>query len=139
MAYQLTDGSFAFHGSFQSPPSALYPNGLTGALLIKTDKFGCLEPGCQEHDGVEEFDLTSDMLVYPNPAGNTLMVSPAPGLASGTICAELYNMGGSIVLSHTADAQLLNIDISRLPQGMYVLRLSSNGKYIATKKVSVIR
>jgi len=138
-AYQLPDGSFAFHGCFHSFPSVIYPNGMTGALLIKTDKFGCLEPGCQEHDGVEEFDLTSDMLVYPNPAGNSLMVSPAPGLASGPICAELYNMGGSIVLSHTADTQHLNIDISSLPQGMYVLRLSSNGKYMASKKVSVIR
>ncbi|NLF44296.1 MAG: hypothetical protein GX587_16510, partial [Bacteroidales bacterium] len=58
-AYQLTDGSFAFHGCFHSFPSVIYPNGMTGALLIKTDKFGCLEPGCQEHDGVEEFDLTS--------------------------------------------------------------------------------
>lgn len=40
------DGGFWGIGHYHSQPSDLFPNGKHTSLLVKLDKYGCLEPGC---------------------------------------------------------------------------------------------
>lgn len=72
-----------------------------------------------------------EVLAYPNPAGNVILLRgdlPAAGVAT----VQVYGANGQVLLSKTATPQgrTLNetLDVSALPQGMYVLEVQSGGQ-----------
>ena len=133
--YTLTDGRLAAHGSFNTQPSFLYPQGMQGGVLLVTDSLGCLEPGCHLHDNIQEIDLRQGFVIYPNPAHNRLWVSVAPENQHAPIHLDMYDFNGRKVLSHSPFSFPHALDIAHLPPGIYLIQLHSKGKAIGTKKV----
>jgi hypothetical protein len=67
----------------------------------------------------------ASVLVYPNPAKDFVNVNITGADARGTM-GSLFNMAGQIVLSKSLQNGSNQLDVSRLAQGVYQLRLVSN-------------
>lgn len=65
----------------------------------------------------------SNVLVYPNPTQEVLIVRNAQGKA-----AQIYDLRGSVVLTASMNDGGANIDVSSLPSGTYIL-LIQNGVF----------
>jgi hypothetical protein len=59
--------------------------------------------------------------VFPNPAGNFITVRDIPVDASSIF---IYSIDGGLALTRTASSSLDKIDISRLPNGLYLVNVS---------------
>lgn len=73
-------------------------------------------------------DVAAEVInVYPNPAKNTLNVS------SEVSTAAIYNIQGQLMMDAQVNGN--SIDISSLPNGLYLVRLSVEGQVIDRKFV----
>ncbi len=88
---------------------------------------------------VDEFKVASDISVYPNPATNFLNVSYNLGTGNtGTF--ELVNLVGSTVYKKnlTEKDSKFNLNIEKLPKGVYFYSIkNNNGKVLTTRKLVV--
>jgi hypothetical protein len=80
----------------------------------------------------------NDLLVYPNPASNTTNIA-LPVTLQVPIFVQIINLNGNIVRAYEypAGSNLLNVDMSTLPLGLYSVRVS--GKYLGTHNISVVK
>ncbi|WP_053991295.1 T9SS type A sorting domain-containing protein [Mangrovimonas sp. TPBH4] len=70
--------------------------------------------------------------VYPNPATNVVTVEAGEQISDITI----FNLLGQVVLNHTANSLIEEINISSLAQGNYILKTSTTtGKQATTKLI----
>lgn len=67
------------------------------------------------------FEINGAICIYPNPARDVLFVSNLTGSETIVICSNL----GAIVKEQKANANVLEIDISDLPQGTYYVSVVS--------------
>jgi uncharacterized delta-60 repeat protein len=79
---------------------------------------------------VVEVAAETPVLVYPNPATETIMVKSESRMSS----VELLDALGRSVLLHSVNANQLQLDLSKIPDGIYLLR-ASDGERVFTKKV----
>lgn len=74
-------------------------------------------------------DLVGSVVVFPNPAKDKFHINLDRNLA-GKVEIKLYNTLGGVV--HTATyqnpADVRSIDVSKLPNGLYILQISNEGK-----------
>ena len=63
--------------------------------------------------------LQKDIIVYPNPAQQYLHID---GI-SGKYQVSIYSLKGQIVYSVFVEAGKISVSISKLPKGMYLLKL----------------
>ncbi len=75
---------------------------------------------------------SSHVRVYPNPANAELFLENI----TADMNITLYDRTGRTVISKKADANLLRIDVSDIPKGMYFLHISTNDT-VELKKVLV--
>ncbi len=108
-----------------------------GMLLVAgTAKIGSSEDiaFARYHTGlnisVPEVADQTEMSVYPNPATETMMVKSESRMTS----VELLDALGRSVLVQTVNATQLQLDLSEIPSGIYLLR-ATDDKRILTKKV----
>jgi hypothetical protein len=73
--------------------------------------------------------------VFPNPATQQLTVRP--GVAA-TGMVTVYNLTGTVVARETLAASATSVDVSHLPNGIYVVKLSTN-KGAGMQKVVIQR
>ncbi len=66
----------------------------------------------------------SDFSIYPNPANNQLNITTN---LAGAYELSVLDLSGKIVLSQNNNAGITKLDVSLLPKGMYLLRISHNG------------
>lgn len=78
--------------------------------------------------GLEQDPLMENVVVYPNPARDRLSLQFADSDPAGSI--ELFGIDGSLQRRHSLAEARGGIDISNLPRGMYIVRIS-----IATETV----
>jgi len=120
--------------------------------LVKTDKYGCLVPGCQMYDNptepIDSTDTTSiitppENVLYPNPANTTLYFyntySKDEPIATKT--CYIYNLQGQIVQQFTVsdDKVTYIIDVSQLAASTYVFKvISSTGQVVRTSRFVVV-
>lgn len=71
-------------------------------------------------------DLTANISIYPNPTSNILMLKDAN---AGTF--EIYNLLGSMLQKGqtTQSGTIQQINVSKLPDGIYILKVLSGSKY----------
>jgi len=76
----------------------------------------------------EHFNSLKEMLVYPNPVRDELWVDPGY-VASEKLEFRIYDMTGKLVLDQTyaGGYQLYSLDVSGLPEGMYLLVQDEGG------------
>jgi hypothetical protein len=87
--------------------------------VIRTDEWGCVEPGCQ-NIAVSELTLDHFATVFPNPSTGALNIH-----TSQAAQLQLFNSNGQLIhaqaLLHSGHHQIILND--RLPAGIYVVHL----------------
>lgn len=77
--------------------------------------------------GVQDFKIGSNFNLYPNPTNSILSITFKNEIPNGTL--EVYDMLGKKTLSQALDSnQLTSIDISKLNSGLYLIKISYDGK-----------
>ena len=71
--------------------------------------------GVGEHNG-------NNLLIYPNPVSNKLIVENHEAL--GTV--EIYNLMGALIYSQNGSGNKVEIHTADLPSGVYFIRMTSN-------------
>jgi len=80
--------------------------------------------------GVENVNMSKDVLIYPNPTSNTLYV-----VNQKANVVEIYNLTGQVIA--TFNNQNV-INVSNLSQGTYFVRVITDSKVI-TEKINIVR
>ncbi len=115
--------------------------GAQNGWLIVADSFGCIQPGCQLHDLVQEinpFKKSDYLTVFPNPFTNQTTVKYT--LPEYLVDAEilLMNSDGKIINTHEIKNQhngKVEINCSECAEGNYYIMLKANGRLQESKKV----
>ncbi len=82
--------------------------------------------------GLEDYDALEGITAYPNPASDYLHFELSNGTFGDDYNLSLFNTAGQVVL--TSDKQQ-NIDISRLPNGLYYYAIVSDQKLAKGKVI----
>ena len=77
-------------------------------------------------NGIEPPAKPANIIIYPNPANDYLMVDFAENIVSKV---EIINAVGQVVLAKDYDSMpgLASFDVSNLPAGTYILKVNSEG------------
>jgi hypothetical protein len=82
--------------------------------------------------GIEETQLETDMLIYPNPSTGEFNVDLV-GFGNGEITVQVYNTMGQLIANrmvHTETGQeIISMNISNVSDGIYIVRVAGNGYY----------
>ena len=92
-----------------------------------------VNPGVLCANGISEAEATQ-VSFYPNPVRSQLRLTLSQNISNGQI--DIYNLIGSKVYSQSINSRdtTKDFDLANLETGIYVARISDNGKIIATKK-----
>lgn len=82
---------------------------------------------------VKEEDLSFDVTLYPNPTKETLTVSSSAEFNNPN--AKIYSLSGRLIKSidDTSIHGKIEIDVSNLSKGIYLLRLRDNERTVTKK------
>jgi hypothetical protein len=92
----------------------------------------CITANCT--NGINDPEL-NQISFYPNPVRSEMKVSLPQSLPGGQI--DIYDLIGSKVFSQPITVTS-GIDLSTLESGIYIARISDNGKIVATKKFTKV-
>lgn len=82
--------------------------------------------------------ISQIMKTYPNPAKNYVDVRWNSMFAKTDIVLNVYDMSGKIVMSYKpGKTNMKRLDISKLGNGLYLLKVISNGKSVQSTKIIV--
>lgn len=137
-AGQMTELEYAYVTSFDS--TSVSNSHLLAVNKLKTDvqninSFYNLanKPVCTDNSvGIRTISKEDHFTVYPNPAKSLLTVHSTQGNVKTVY--ELVDVLGKLVLKGESSVNDFTIQVSDLKQGIYFLRLSSNGR-MAQKKI----
>lgn len=117
------DGAFAVVGTKANSQNVF-------AYLIKTDNNGCVQPGCMQAVSVQEhLQANLALKIYPNPVVDLLTLETS--FEQGQMQLQISDMQGRVVHSKQQAAQSqIQLQLSHLPAGMYLLRIQ-NGQQSA--------
>ncbi len=116
------------------------------AWLVKVDSFGCLVPGCQLFDGLQEqyTDLGGALTLYPNPvgAGQPLQVGialPAGFTTTGALSLGLVSSQGRLVREQVVprNANRAELPTTGLAPGLYFVHLRDGSRWLCGGRVVV--
>lgn len=113
----------------QSSAANVSPNVNTTYTLTGLDNNGCkgittVAVNVQECVGLKEMTSTlSGVKVYPNPNGGEFTILLSNG-ANKTV--EILDMTGRVISTSTGKAEVLNMDITGLVNGIYYVKIQSN-------------
>jgi hypothetical protein len=105
--------------------------------------FGVAGEGTYEiicgYAGVNEFDLSAFVRVFPNPAENWLNISLKEDLflQQNKVILEIVNSDGRIMLNETMNTISNQIDLTSLSPGYYIIRLNDGQRYMNTKLIKL--
>lgn len=116
------------------------------AWLVKVDSFGCLVPGCQVFDGLQEqfTDLREVLTLYPNPvaSGAPLQVDiklPSGFSSTGVLALGLVSSEGRLVREQALPKNAGRTELSTfgLSPGLYFIHLRDGARWLSGVKVVV--
>lgn len=88
---------------------------------------------------VEDLNYSNNIALYPNPANTNLNIRLL-SVQFNDVSVELIDITGKVILSENVSTSLSDagytIDVSNIPNGMYIVRVT-NGDQINTSKVSI--
>jgi hypothetical protein len=112
--------------------SGQWTNTLYEGSLMLRPVFGSLtEPPTSITSSVNNFDIS----IFPNPAQNHFTVNLSPN--DDHVSIRVFSITGQLVLSNKLSAQ--PIDIGSLPNGIYIIQLSTSKSIIGTRKLIISR
>jgi hypothetical protein len=107
------------------------------AWVIKTDSMGCLIPGC--YVGIKEIVNNNEVLIYPNPTQNRITVKIKDNINCKPSKIILYNSLGSAVKEIIQPQQTTTIELNKLPEGVYIIRVLMEDGGSVQKKFVVVK
>ena len=89
------------------------------------------------HAGISPSNTLSTILVYPNPATNTITIDVTKAAVGSKQEAviEITNIQGQLIKTLATTGNKTNIDVSALPGGVYVIQVKSEKVYKVGKFV----
>jgi len=86
---------------------------------------------CNNITGIEnKVDLSDKLLVFPNPSSGIVEVLLPKN--NGTV--KVYNMIGEEVANTSTTSNMMKVDLSKQPNGVYFAKITSNG-VVTTEKI----
>lgn len=82
--------------------------------------------------GIEQKTHKARIEMYPNPACDRITVD---GAAENNLKIAIYNVFGELMLQRELNYQINEIDISKLPAGMYIIKVSND--YLTEQKIII--
>ena len=92
-------------------------------------------PNGGEPQGIDDVNASYSVNIYPNPAKNTVTIS-VDGL-SGKAQVSVIDMSGRTVMTSTMESDATQLNVSKLAQGTYFVRI--NGESISTVRKLVVK
>lgn len=83
--------------------------------------------------GLDDFDASFDVIVYPNPTESILQIKTA---SYDGVTYELVDYNGRLVLNENLSSELTTIQVEHLLPGNYTLSLSKEQKTVKTFKLT---
>lgn len=78
-------------------------------------------------EGIEDIGSRNEINIYPNPAANMITVSAKT--FNGEMDVSIYDILGQLGLQKTIDKNKVDIDISSLSKGIYMVRVLGRNNY----------
>ena len=75
--------------------------------------------------GIEESELATDLVLFPNPAEGYVMVQVPDRVITAQSEIVIYDLAGKIVMQVIPHRQLVNIQLADFSPGMYLITLQS--------------
>ncbi len=125
---QTKDGGFLITGRYENINNPFYD---VQTYVMKLDDCGCLVPGCDPNciaSGTSNSIKQNTIKVYPNPTNNYLTIESDSQIESYVI----YNIIGDIQQKGLYSE---SIDVSKLSNGMYIIKLEHDNKFSTLKFV----
>gem|GEM_PF-867267 len=96
--------------------------------------------GTQTPPRFEVGQAGEQVVVYPNPAGNTLFLNATHLTAAHVLTISLYTPQGQLAKQHTAPGgATLQLATHTLPSGIYYCHIQVNGQAPQIQKIAIIR
>lgn len=111
-----------------NPPEPI--SSIQGVAPFSNEKMGTLTVTLESVLGNND-NRTNKLQVFPNPTYGLVSIIGTRSVST----VEVYNVLGSRVLSENINSNQAQFDISSLPSGIYMFRISSADGSIAVKKV----
>ena len=92
-------------------------------------------PNGGEPQGIDDVNASYSVNIYPNPAKNTVTIS-VDGL-NGKAQVSVIDMSGRTVMTSTMESDATQLNVSKLAQGTYFVRI--NGETISTVRKLVVK
>ncbi len=126
-------------------PVASYTNGTHQICVEAFNDFGKSLQSCKSFsincnlasrtDGDNVFNHS--LIVYPNPAKNEIEISFEDNLESKEkVSIQFLTKSGELIKTVDSESRNIRVPIASLPKGLYMLRISINGK-ITTRQVVI--
>jgi hypothetical protein len=133
------DASTGYAGSFflTGPPlrGGIYKSQIVFEVPLSENKRRVSKPGMKRED------ITKEALVkvYPIPANNLVNISLPAAFTKAMSVISIVNMDGKVLATRTIKAgTLMQVDVSKLSPGLYIVRIQSNTQTI-TKAITIAR
>lgn len=152
------EGGVPGTSSNQNPTYIVYPN--VGSYYVRLRTKNSFGNHTTQKDGyivvgnvsIKERELSKGFVIFPNPSHGVITVDLAGGVGawrseskenSGTdvmLDVAVVNASGNMVksLQHSATDRYMRIDLSDMPDGLYIVRISS-GERSVQKKLSLLK
>ena len=110
-----------------------------GTLVSGSQNYSLIVTGIQNTLSVENQTLDSRFVIYPNPATNVLNVSFNESNQFEDAVITVYDIQGRIIikraLNHFDLSQVVQLDVSDINSGMYIVNVNQGNKQFSTKFV----
>ncbi len=84
--------------------------------------------------GNENFNISLNMVVYPNPTTNLLMLE-VKNYGLENLEYQLFDLNGRLIADEKISAETTTISMEQYPSAVYLLKVVNNNKEIKTFKI----
>lgn len=131
-------------GTFSATPSGLVMNPTTGKIILSASALGtyticystngvCPNTSCatiiiNNTVSVNENKLVGKLSIYPNPSNGLFYVKLPQVMNGSEINIKVFNLLGEILLNTKTNNNLSQIDLSKEPNGVYIIRVNDSNQ-----------
>ena len=84
--------------------------------------------------GNENFNISLEMVVYPNPTTNLLMLE-VKNYGLENLEYQLFDLNGRLIVDEKINTETTTISMEQYPSAVYLLKVIDNNKEIKTFKI----
>ena len=88
--------------------------------------------------GITEEGQAESFLLYPNPATSEIIIS-VPDFSAVNSQIQVYDSQGKLIEQFVMQSSTETLGVSNYPEGIYFIKLTSDGEYLATEKLMIVR